>query len=789
MLLNFLRVAIRNLLKQKLFAGFNLLGIAMGIACCLVVYLLIQHQYNQDAFHTNADRIFMVHHMRTTNGEPERWATSPDAIGPVLQKDLTEVTNMARYQGQSVVVKYGSNVFNEYIHLADPAFLSMFSFPLQAGNPHALANPSDIILSESMARKYFGSENPIGKSITVVFDGRTRRDFTVAGVAAPFPNTASLTFNMLVNYGVGNQLGWTAGDWKRPVQATFIQLDKPESAGRVTAALNRYVRTYNSINSQAPVNSFFLDNLTQIGLNAHMTRHSFSGGTSPTGLIMLGILAGLVLFMACFNFMNYTIATSTSRFKEIGVRKVLGSTRNQLIRQFIGENMVMGILALGLGILLTETVFLPTFSRLIDFYQLRFDVWDNLPLVGVFLALITGVSLLSGLYPSLYISGFNPVTVLKGKQRISSVTGLVRTLLIVQFGLSMFTVSSAILTTQNAQFLRRMDVGYTPSQLVVLRADSEKSYQLLRDAALQQPEVTAVAGSQDQIGHAGDHIATLEEGANKSTTEIIHVSPEYVRTLGLRLSQGRNFLDNSATDAEQAILVNQSLVKAMGWTSAVGRQVRLEDKVCRIAGVLEDFNYQFFFQKIAPCVLRMNQPDANRVLTMKVNTDDISRLSARLKTVWHKAMPDTPFRISQQDDVYSPSYDESRRIKDVFTYVAVLTLMISAMGLFALVSLNISKKTKEIGIRKVLGASSLSIANLINREFLILITVSGVLFLPLAFYALKGLLDSVYAYHIAVGPWTFVSTLGIMLLLAIITIGSQVYRIATANPIQAIRTE
>ncbi len=789
MLRNFFKVAIRNLLKQKLFAGFNILGIAMGIACSVVVYLLIQHQFSQDQFHTNAPTTFMVNHIRTTNGQPERWATSPDAIGPALQTDVAEVTQFVRFQGNSAVVKQGDNVFHEYVHFADPNFFQLFTFPLQSGITNPLADPDGVVLSDAMARKYFGEKEAVGQLLTILFDGKIRHDFTVKAVAVAFPKTASFSFNLLVNYKVGQALGWRTNDWTRPVQATFVQVGKPADIATLTAALAKYVKRHNETNRESPVNSFYVDKLTDVSVNAYQTRHAFASGTSPTGMIVLGVLAALVLFMACFNFMNYTIATSVTRFKEIGVRKVLGSTRQQLIRQFIGENLLVGSLALGLGLLLASTLFLPTFRVLIDFPQLHFNLLENWPLVSFLMVLVAAISLLSGLYPSVYISGFNPITVLKGRQRIKGTNGLVRVLLVVQFGLAMFTVAAAILTTQNAEFLRHMNIGYTPSKLVVFRTDSEQSFNQLRDAATRLPGVMQVAGSQDQIGRTGDNVATVEQGASKSTAELFHVSPDYVQTLGLRIREGRNFLPNSPAEAEQSIIVNQSLVKAMGWTSAVGRQIRLSGKTCQIVGVVADFNYRFFFVKIAPCVLQMNLPATNRVLTMQVNTTDISTLSGQLKPVWQRAMPDVPFEVSQQEDVYASSYDESRRVKDIFTYVAILTLLISAMGLFALVSLNIAKKTKEIGIRKVLGASAYSIANLLNREFLILITVAGILFLPLAYVALSGLMESEYPYHIPITAWSFVGTLVLMLVLAMLTIGSQVYKIATANPVKALQTE
>lgn len=785
---NFFKIALRNMWKQKLFAGFNILGISMGIACSVVVYLLIQHQFSQDAFHTNASTTFIINHIRTTNGQPERWITSPDAIGPALQTDVAEVKQFVRFQGNSVVVKQGDNVFHDYVHFADPNFFALFSFPLRAGSPKPLSEPNGIVLSDAAARKYFGEKEAVGQLLTLVFDGKTKQRFIVKAVAAPFPNTASFSFDMLVNYSVGKTLGWHENDWTRPVQATFIQVSKPADIEKVTASLTKQAKRYNKANSQGPINSFYADNLLDVSQNGYRTRHSFASGTSPTGLIILGVLAALVLFMACFNFMNYTIATSTTRFREIGVRKVLGSTRKQLIQQFIGENLLVGCIALGLGLLLAGTLFLPTFRVLIDFPQLRFNLLENGQLIVFLITLILCISLLSGFYPSIYISGFNPITVLKGQQRIKNTNGLIRTLLVVQFGLAMFTVSAAILTTQNARFLRYMDVGYEPSKLVVLRTD-EQNFNQLRDAATRLPGVIQVAGSQDQIGRTGDQITTLSFGDTKSTAELLRVSPDYVQTLGLRVEQGRNFLPNSPAEASNSVLVNRALVKAMGWESAVGKQVRLDGNICQVVGVVEDFNYRFFYVKIAPCVLQMNLPTNNRVLTLKVNTDDVAKLAAQLKPIWQRAMPDVPFEMTQQNEVYASSYDDSRRVKDIFTYVAFLTLVISAMGLFSLVALNIAKKTKEIGIRKVLGASAYSIANLLNREFLILITIAGALFLPLAFFALKGLLESEYPYHIPVTGWAFVSTLGIMLLLALLTIGSQVYRIATANPVKALQTE
>jgi putative ABC transport system permease protein len=526
-----------------------------------------------------------------------------------------------------------------------------------------------------------------------------------------------------------------------------------------------------------------------MSLNAHQTRHAFSTGTSPTGMWVLTILASLVLLMACFNFMNYTIATSTTRFKEIGVRKVLGSSRKQLMGQFIVENLLSGALALVVALLLVDSLFLPAFSRMIDFYTLRFQFTDNWQLIAFLILLMGSISLLSGLYPSLYISGFNPISVLKGKQQIKGTNGFIQTLLVLQFGLSMFTVVAAIITTQNAQFLRNMDVGYDQTRLMVLQANSEQSFKGLLQAASSHPKVVGIAGSQDQIGRTKDTRAILEHEATTSAVDLMHVTARYLDLLGVRLSEGRNFLPDSPLDQENAIIVNQALVRAMGWQQGVGKQVRLQDKSYQVVGVVKDFNYRFFFLKIAPCVLKLNAAPDNRVVTIKTNSADMPSVSAYMKNHWQHLMPESPFEFSQQEDVYSASYDESRRIKDVFTYVAVLTLIISAMGLYALVSLSIAKKTKEIGIRKILGASTWHIVYLVNREFIMVITLAGALFLPLAYFLLNNLLDSEYAYHSPIQAGAFAFTLLIMLMLAIISIGVRVYKVATSNPVKALRME
>lgn len=278
---NFITVALRNLLKQKLFAGFNILGISMGIACCLVVYLTIQHHYSQDEFHVNAPAIFTVNHVRTVNGEPELWATSPDAIGTALKAAVPQVKRTVRFEGVRAVVKSGGNAFHEHVRLADREFFRMFSFPLAKGSTDPLADPAGLVLSDATARKYFGDRDPVGQPLTVVFEGNVRRTFTVRAVAAPFPHLASFGFDLLVGYGAGKALGWRENDWTRSVQATFVQVDQPGDEARVTAALGQLQRLHNAINTQAPVASFYLNNLTAIALDAHKTRHSISGGTSP----------------------------------------------------------------------------------------------------------------------------------------------------------------------------------------------------------------------------------------------------------------------------------------------------------------------------------------------------------------------------------------------------------------------------------------------------------------------------------------------------------------------------
>ena len=786
---NYLKVAIRNIRKQGYYAIFNSLGIAMGIALSLVVYMLVDHQKSLDDFHQNRKEIFVINELHTTNGIPENQFQTMAPVAMALKNKSPLVESVVRFYSTPAIAKRGDQVFQENIRLVDPEFLNMFSFQLADGDRHALENPSGLVISSAIAKKYFGETPAMGKQMTILFNDSTKRVFTVQAVAAPFPDNASFGFGILANFSNTKSLGVDENNWKQKLEASFIQLKSADSKSKLDLPMAAILKDYNAVNTDQPVKSLYLDNLKDIPKHGYFTRNAIAIGSHPTAFVILGVLAFMVLAMACFNFTNYSLATSTSRFKEIGVRKVLGSSRKQLVIQFLAENMIISGMALMLSLLLTKFLFLPAINDIFDFQHLSFQPASDYRMILFLFILVTGIGILSGLYPALGISNVKTVQVFRNKQNIRGNKSLTRVLLVLQFGFSLFTIGASILASQNATFLKNLNVGYQKDKLLVLHADSESGFQLLRNTAIQHPDVLSVAGSQDQIGRTGNPTMGLQYNETILNSEMIRVSPEYIDLLKLQILKGRNFINGSRQDVDHSILINQKLAILLNLSNPVGSRVSIMNRNYEIVGLVDDFNYEHFFKKIGPCFLLMNDKAANRVLTIKLKKEQAGTLETALHNTWVKVMPDKPFEFSYQDQVYDISYNEARRTRSLLGSIAILTIIISAIGLFAQLALNISKRTKEIGMRKILGASFIQIARLMTRELFILLVIASVLFLPLTFYTIKSLFDSIYQYHIPVNIYFLILSFGVMILVAIITVSSLIYRAALANPVKSLRTE
>lgn len=789
MLKNYFTIAYRSLFKNKLATCINLVGLSAAIGCSIVVFLFIDNQYNRDAFHKNARTTFLVESLVERNGQKQLWGFTPMPLGPALAADFPQIKRAVRLGFGSGAMRYQDKVFDENILFVEHGFLDMLTFPLKYGDPNALAEKKNIILSDVLAQKYFGDANPVGKPVTLRFREDRLESFVVAGVAEKFPPQASFWFDALVSYEMYLDLiNVDASDWKQRAAGTFIQTHQPQDIDAVRANLQAYIQRNNEAAPDWPVTAFVFDNLLDLPSNSWKIRGDISNGASPTVRTTLLIIGVFMLMLACFNYVNMAIASAGARLKEIGVRKVIGGKKLQLVGQFLSENLLLCALALVVGVALAQTFFAPAFNSLFPTQSLALDFGANPRLWIFFAGLLLSTCLIAGLYPAFYISKFQPVAIFRGKQKLGGRSWFSKSLLTFQFVLSALLIATSVIFTQNATYQKNRDWGYNQAQVMALPVNSEKQFTLLRNELAKNPDVTHIAGSAHHVGLRSSR-RVIKQFEQSAEIVLFDVGFNYLETMGLRLQAGRTFDENLRTDLTNAIIVNACMVKEMEWQEAVGQQVTLDSTAYTIVGVVEDFHYTDFRRRIEPAIFRLCSPQDFRFLVVQAASGKVMQVSDNLQRVWKSLLPDFPCNAIFQDKVFAKNVMENDGIRKLFIFIAVVALAISCMGLFGLVALSVAKRRKEFSIRKVLGANLAQVARLINREFVVMLTLAAVIATPAGYFLLDLLLDKIYSYRVAINAAPFVLSLFAILLTAALTVSAQIYKVATASPVEGLRSE
>ncbi len=791
MIRSYFRMAWRNLLRNKTSSLINIVGLSIAVGCSVVVFIFVDSEYSHDEFHENAERIFLVKHVVDREGKQETWGTTPIPLAQAMQNDLPQIERAVRVADRSGIMRYGDKVFNESIRFADPAFLDMFTFPLEQGEKPAPQEQNAVVLYGDVAAKYFGDENPIGRQISVTFNDTTLLTFTVKGVAEKFHRGASFGFGVLANFAKLEDLGVDFHDWKTWTFATFVEIDRPQSLPHIQAQTAKYLALQNEANEDWKISRFELDNLLNLALNSNEVRNDIArSGSSFIAVISMSFIALGLLLIACFNYMNIAVASASRRLKEIGIRKTIGGQRRQLIRQFLGENILLCAIALLIGAALAHSFFLPAFISL--FGSVDYDAINKLFLMpstwGYLIALLLATALISGAYPAFYISKFNPIHIFRGKEKFGGRTLLTRTLLSFQLIGSFVLITMAVVFTQNADFLRNRDWGYNQAQVIVTPVENESQFRALRTEMLQNPDVLQVAGSRHQIG-AGRGVAVVNFEGKKYNINRFDVGHGFIETMDLRLKQGRTFDEKLQTDLTGAVLVNEQFVEFMNWEQALDKHIVIDGASYNIAGVIEDFHYRSFWEEIDPAIFRLASEDQFEHLLLKARAGAVIQTADALQTTWKRLFPDRPYTGGFQDEVFAQFYNEGESLVKLFSFVGVVALFLSCMGLFGLVSLNVAKRMKEFSIRKVLGASVANVAKLINREFLLLLVLVSLLAAPVSYFLVSALIDAVYAYHVPVTATPMIISVIAIFVTALMTVSSQVYRVAVADPVETLRNE
>jgi putative ABC transport system permease protein len=808
MLRNYWKIFIRNLRKNPAYIFINILGLSVGMAASILIFLFVQHELSYDKYHENADRIYRVSRAWfNPDGEVNlHLGHAAPPLGPLLKSDFGgQIQEAARLMKVDVVAKDGANVFEENrFFFSDPEVFKIFSWPLLEGDPEtALTFPDGMVISRTMAEKYFGTVDALGKSLEVMIGSQTV-NMQVRGIMEDIPDNSHFKADFLASmepvvafYGGYESMMKNFGSNNF---GTYLLLEEGVDVNDLEAQIPGFIDRHLPKSSQGFSASMgtklFLWPLTDIHLHSNLDSE-IEPNSSIEYVYIYSAIAIFILLIACINFMNLATARSAKRALEVGLRKVLGADRQLLVRQFMAETILMSLIALVVALLIAW-LFLPTFGNFTG-KLLSLNFFSHPEYLLGLLVLVLLVGLLAGSYPSLFLSGFQPVKVLKGTYKIGSIHEKLRSFLVIgQFAISVILIVAVMVVLNQLDFMKNKDLGFDKDEIVVLPAYDEfvGNYEMMRERLLQQQGIDKVAlGSRIPSGRLLDSQgAQAEVNGELLPVEVriadIHVSHTFMETFGMEIVAGRDFDFNLASDSTQAFILNESAIRAIGWSNpeeAVDKQFQYGGRRGYVTGVVKDFHFESLHQPISPMVFLIPTDRINEV-AIKIKEEYKEAVLAYLKEEWLAMKPDFPFNYYLVSDRFDQQYEAEEKVGAVFGFFAGLAILISVLGLFGLAAYATEQRTKEIGIRKVMGANVWSIVSLLGRDFLKLVFFGFLVAIPIAWYGMNGWLEN-FAYSISVSWVVFLIAGFIATLIAALTVSSQSIRAALINPVDAFKVE
>ncbi|MBK9017808.1 MAG: ABC transporter permease [Saprospiraceae bacterium] len=813
---NYLKIALRNLLKQKGLTAINVLGLSIGLACFSLFMLYAVNEFSYDRFHDKGDRTFRVLRWWEAGfaGRDEAGGDSylPMPLGPALKTDFPDVEQFVRLReawGENFVRANGE-VSRAGVQFADPSFFEVFSFKIKYGSPSAaLKDRYNVVLTEKMAQRLFGESNPTGKTLEIKLEDKFE-PYTVAAVAENPPPNSTIQFDILGNFERLYTTKFGEGslnNWNRSSLQTYVLL-RPGSglADNSKQLLGFYQKYYpdqkaalqkeGSWKGEGAPCSFRLQPLREMHAGME-TWGENAAEVDPTGIWTLLAIAAGVLLIACINFTTLSIGRSAGRAKEVGVRKVIGGGRGQLVRQFLTESLLLSALSAVIGLAMAQAL-MPAFNEMADrtlSFSLR--LYPEIGWLAVGLTLLVG--LLAGSYPALVLSGFKPVEILKSKVRLGGANFFTKSLVTTQFVLSIGLAAATLIIVQQLHFMRSQNPGFQRENVVVVDAsdtDSEKIYPRFRQLALQQPQVMGVASAELGLGEGTgwSQSGWAYQGKQKNVYEYF-VDNHYMDVLGMQLLAGRNFDPKFATDTINSIIVNEAFLKDFGWTAetALGQKLEgyyegSEKPLPVVVGVVKDFNFRPFKEEVKPQLFHQFSDYAPFKFFVRLQPGDPAPALAALKLAWASAESELPFKYSFLDENLDRFYESEARFSNIIGWAGGISIFLACLGLFGLAALAAANRTKEIGIRKVLGASLGGIVGLLSKDFLRLVALAILIAAPLAWYFMQKWLDD-FAYRIELHWWQFLAAGAGAVAVAFLTVSFQSVKAALANPVESLRSE
>jgi len=791
MLKNYLKITFRSLMKNKLFVFINVFGLGIALSCCIVAYLNWDYNISFDAHHVNADKIYRINFVRITNGRPVKNGDSPMPLGANIRGGISQVGKVARVYPTGGNFKVGDELFRTNVTGVDPDFFDMFTFNFVSGSNSSISDKSKILISTKLVELYFPDNDPVDKIITYI-NGDEKIDFIVGGVFEKQPFNSSFYMDAYVHFdNVIDIGGWDENNWAL-FNTTFVSVNDPRDVPEIERQLQQYVEIQNRAKEDYKVDFFYLDPFAGMAVRDEkedVWNSWFNDSLPVAAAIAPGIMAILILLIACFNFTNTSIAIANRRIKEIGIRKVMGSRRNQLIAQFLGENLLLTFFALIVGLLIAE-ILVPAYSQMWSFLEISLNYRDNAGLIGFLVLLLIFTGIVAGSYPAFYVSGFQPSSILRGTLKFGGTNNFTRVLLTLQYAISFIAIISGFIFTQNAQYQNDYDMGFHMESVVFAYVEDESGYNALRNAISGNDKITQMAGSRHSATSSW-YTDPIKFESSEMDVRLLDIGDDYLKTIGATIIDGRDFIKDSQSDVESSVIVNEELVRSFGWENPVGQLLILSDTIqLYVAGVVKDIYIDgALWDPIEPMLMRYVKQKNYRFLSVKADVSDINEVHDYMEAKWKEVFPDKLSNVTYMEEQKANQVLVNKNIKVMFLFLGIVATILSAIGLFSLVSLNIIKRMKEIGVRKVLGASIPGIVNIINKEFLIILSIASVLGSVAGYYMADMLMGSIWTYYLPIGPLAFVFSILIMFAISAVTVGGKVVRAASENPAYTLRDE
>ena len=795
---NYFKIAIRNIRRNKIYSFINIAGLSLGLACAMLIILYVKDEVSYDRFHNNVNNIYRIASVMNFGGQEHKDGNTGFLQGPRFTQSVPGIKSFVRVQSGSEDLKKGTDIQSQDLLYVDSSFFSVFTFPLVSGNPKTcLAQPHSIVLTEDAAKKQFGTTEALGKNVLIKEDS-IFVPYQVTAVAKNCPQNSSIQFTTLLPFKESEKDAQDNDNWYNYFLNTFLVLEPKANLHTVEGQMQKFYvsdakSTFKKMAEQfdlgkdASMGTYFLQPFTDMHLSTELPpQNGLTNASNPVYSYILSGIALFILLIACINFINLTVARSIKRAKEIGIRKVVGGNRKQLIMQFLGESFVLSFIAFVMAIGLVELV-LPVFNNLANKALAISYLFDG-KLIGGYVILFILTTLLAGFYPALVLSGYKPVKTLYSRFTLSGKSYLQKSLVVLQFTLSSFLIIATLIIYYQFNFLTSEKLGYDDSNLVMVNKSNLKHDQanLFRYELMKNPDIIGLAAKN------GGSWSTQARVNNDSSIQFAYetVDESFLPLLKIPIAEGRNFSTDYPSDSSHSVLVNEAFAKKAGWKHPLGQTVDFfyRNEKYTVIGVVKDYHYQSLYQKTGPQLFTMKLGNDYGTEYIKIKPNTASTSLKYIASTFKKLFPISPYSYTFKNDENIKNYEAEAKWKQIMLYSAILTIFISCIGLFGLSVLSAEKRTKEIGIRKVLGASIQSVVTSLSVDFLKLVMIAMIIAIPLAWLAAGKWLEK-YPYRIQITWWIFAAGGLLVILIALITVSFQAIKAAMANPVKSLRTE